>query len=87
MGHQGENHSDFDRVCGGCQSRCKPFLPDNITLVPICPKCWGSLNTVQRMMILAEMKQAKELGDIASMIGESIRHSDLLSGRRFNEGN
>lgn len=88
MGHEGTNHSGFKHVCGACQDRCSYFMPDNVTPVPICSKCWAKLNPVQKMMLIAEFKQARELGTISSVLQEAVRHSDILQARtRSNEGN
>lgn len=88
MGHKGPNYSGHDHVCGACQARCPQFMPDNLTTVPICSACWGKLTIVQRMMILAEMKQAQNIGIIGDTLTEILRSGDLLQSRsRKNEGN
>ena len=88
MGHQGPNYSGHDYVCGACQARCPQFMPDNLTPVPICPACWGKLTIVQRMMILAEMKQAQHIGIISLTLTDIVRSGELLEAKsRRHEGN
>lgn len=90
MGHQGTNHSGHEYVCGSCQKRCAQFVPDNRTAVPVCPECWAKLNVVQRLMVLAAMKQAGEISDLVNVITAAVRSNDLVTGAgrsRKNEGN
>lgn len=88
MGHVGKNYSGHEHVCGACQQRCPEFLPDNLTPVPICSACWNKMTVVQRMMVLAEMKQAQKLGAIGNLIDEVVRSGELTkAASRRNEGN
>lgn len=88
MGHKGKNLPGFERVCGSCQKRCEILLPDNITPLDVCTECWGKLNVVQRLMILQQAKQVKELNVLTNVVTEYIRSGDALRARRReHEGN
>lgn len=90
MGHQGQNHSKFEYVCGACQKRCDHFLPDNRTPIPVCQTCWNSLSVMQRLTILGLMKQSHQLDSLVNLVAESIRSGDIMTGSRRvrkNEGN
>lgn len=88
MGHEGKNLPGFERVCGSCQKRIKPFVPDNVTMVDCCPECWAKLGVGQRLVILQEAKQVHQLNIIANVITEHIRSGDALRvKRRENEVN
>lgn len=88
MGHQGKNLPGFERVCGGCQKRIPVFTPDNVTIVDVCTECWGKLSIGQRLMILQEAKQAKELNIIANILTDYVHSGDALRGKlRRDEGN
>lgn len=87
MGHVGENLSGFDNVCGVCSARCPTFMPDNQTPVPCCKACWDILTVADKLKILAEMRQARELTSICNLLNESVRHASILTGRRFEDSN
>lgn len=88
MAFQGQNLPGFERVCGSCQKRCQVFTPDNVTPLDVCPECWGTLNIVQKLMILQAAKQVKHLSNISNVITEHIHSGDALKGKmRKHEGN
>lgn len=81
MGHEGKNLSGFERVCGACQKRIKPFVPDNITVVDCCGDCWAKLGVAQRLAILQAAKQVHQLSILANTVAEHIRSGDALRGK------
>lgn len=88
MGHEGKNLPGFERVCGSCQKRIKPFVPDNITMLDCCEECWAKLGVTQRLVILQAAKQVHQLNIIANTITEHVRSGDALRGKlRKDEGN
>jgi hypothetical protein len=41
------------RLCGSCGKWHAPHMPDNTTLVPICPECWKQATVDTRISALS----------------------------------
>lgn len=88
MGRKGENLSGHKRICSSCQKPCDPFMPSNTFIVEFCKECFEKLTVAQRLMVVAEWKQAHHLSEIQSLMAEYIRSGDAIQrASRKNEGN
>jgi hypothetical protein len=62
-GPKGERH-----LCAGCGEWHAPHCPDNATLVPMCPSCWGKMNINAKAFMISQMNNSATIDALANVI-------------------
>lgn len=74
--------------CAACLQVCPPFLPDNVTLIPVCQSCWKQIGITNRLMIVTFTRNTKAVESLTLMIQEYLGQRGIMVGKfRPGEGN
>ena len=73
----------IDTRCICCDAIMSPHLPDNSTVIPVCPRCWLSLPVSERAVIVASFRQSESIENLANAIFDGIDRAvaDIVAGK------
>ena len=65
--------------CACCLKQGPPFLPDNCTLIPVCPECWAKIGISNRLMVVVYARNTKAVEGLMTLVQELV---SMASQRR-----